>query len=117
MYWRGCGSHAIAQDTHLSEAVDRTAVFGSVNSLHLGFDNVERVITQCGEAAGGHTAQEVLDVGQVALSVLAQDRLVLVEPHEPQSLSRIAHKPNSRVSNDIKKYYRHDFFIFHFSGC
>lgn len=72
---------------YLSEAVGRALVLRRVDPLHSGLHDVKRVVTQRAEAAGGHAAEEVLEVGQRPRPVVADEPLVLVEPHEPQPLT------------------------------
>lgn len=82
----------VRHTTHLPEAVQCTIVLRRVDPLHLRLDHVEGIVTQSREAPGGHTAEKVLDVGQVTCSVVAKNCLILVEPHESESLQ---HLPSS----------------------
>ena len=68
--------------THLREAVHGALVSLGVHALHLRLNHVKRVVAQGAEASRGHAPKEVFQVGQRPGSVVAQDRLVLVEPHE-----------------------------------
>lgn len=72
--------------TYLSEAVDGVLVLRRVHPLHSRLDHIEGVVAQRAEAARGHAAEQVLEVRQRPRSVIADDPLVLVEPHEPQPL-------------------------------
>lgn len=94
------------QHKYLSEAVGRVLVPSGIHPLHSGLHNVERVVAQRAEAAGGHAAEKVLEVRQRPGPVVADDSLVLVEPHEPQPLPERTRRGSFSVEITGKKNER-----------
>lgn len=79
-------AHGAFSSEHLSEAISETLVLVSINSLHLGLDDVNRVVCHHGAETSESTREKISD--DLGLDVLLEQGLGIGENDETYTLVR-----------------------------